>query len=76
MDNDSEENFISQQFVKENDLIDDLIKYIRESIDRYAIIIYGKHDLITYIKNSENRSQTNMVNFLAINIKRYDVILE
>jgi hypothetical protein len=46
IDNNSEENFISQRFVKENDLIDDLIKYIKEFIDGYTIIIYGKHDLI------------------------------
>jgi hypothetical protein len=54
MNNNSEENFISQRFVKENGLINDLIKYIKESIDKYTIIIYGKHDLIIYIKDSEN----------------------
>jgi hypothetical protein len=54
VNNNSEENFISQRFVKENGLIDDLIKYIEKFIDGYAIIIYRKHDLIIYIKNSEN----------------------
>jgi hypothetical protein len=54
MNNDSEKNFISQRFVKENDLISDLIKYIKKFIDRYTIIIYGKHDLIIYIKDLEN----------------------
>jgi hypothetical protein len=54
INNNSEENFISQRFVKENGLISDLIKYIKKSIDGYTIIIYRKHDLITYIKNSEN----------------------
>jgi hypothetical protein len=54
MDNDFEENIISQRFVKENDLISDLIEYMKEFIDGYAIIIYGKHDLIIYIKNLEN----------------------
>jgi hypothetical protein len=54
MDNNSEENFISQRFVKENNLISDLIKRIRKFIDGYAIIIYGKHDLIIYIKNLGN----------------------
>jgi hypothetical protein len=76
IDNNFEENFISQRFVKENDLIGDLMKCIRKSIDRYTIIIYGKHDLIIYIKDSENQNQTNIINFLAINIERYDVILE
>jgi hypothetical protein len=75
INNNSEENFISQRFVKENDLINDLIKYIEKSIDRYTITIYGKHDLITHIKNSENQNQTNIINFLATNIKRYDIIL-
>jgi hypothetical protein len=54
MNNNSEENFISQRFVKENDLINDLVEYIRKSIDGYAVIIYRKHDLIIHIKNSEN----------------------
>jgi hypothetical protein len=56
MNNDFEENFISQRFVKKNDLIDDLIKYIKEFIDKYTVIIYRKHDLIAHIKNSENQS--------------------
>jgi hypothetical protein len=30
VDNDFEENFISQRFVKENDLISDLVKYMRK----------------------------------------------
>jgi hypothetical protein len=30
MNNNSEENFISQRFVKKNDLIGDLIKYIKK----------------------------------------------
>jgi 5S rRNA maturation endonuclease (ribonuclease M5) len=75
IDNDSEGNFIFQRFVKENDLINDLIKYIKKFINGYAITIYRKHDLITYIKNLENQNQTNIVNFLAINIKRYDIFL-
>jgi hypothetical protein len=54
INNNFEENFIFQRFVKENDLISDLIKYIEKSIDGYAITIYRKHDLITHIKNSEN----------------------
>jgi hypothetical protein len=54
MDNDFEENFISQRFAKKNGLNNDLIKYMKKSIDGYTIIIYGKHDLIIYIKNSEN----------------------
>jgi hypothetical protein len=45
-------------------------------MDRYTITIYRKHDLITYIKNSENQNQTNIVNFLAADIERYDVILK
>jgi hypothetical protein len=55
MDNNSEENFISQRFVKKNDLIGDSIKYIKKFIDRYAVIIYRKHDLIIYIKKSKNQ---------------------
>jgi hypothetical protein len=54
MNNDSEKNFIFQRFVKENDLISNLMKYIKEFIDGHAIIIYGKHDLITHIKDSGN----------------------
>jgi hypothetical protein len=54
IDSDSEENFISQRFVKKNDLINNLIKCIKKFIDEYTIIIYGKHDLIIYIQNSEN----------------------
>jgi hypothetical protein len=54
MDNNFKENFISQRFVKKNDLIGDLIGCIEEFIDEYTIIIYRKHDLIIYIKNSEN----------------------
>jgi hypothetical protein len=54
IDNDSEENFISQRFVKKNGLISDPIKYIGKSIDEHTITIYGKHDLITYIKDSGN----------------------
>jgi hypothetical protein len=76
MNNDFEENFISQRFVKENNLISDPIKRIKKSIDRYAITIYRKHDLITHIKNSENQNQTNIVNFLAANMERYDIILK
>jgi hypothetical protein len=45
-------------------------------IDGYTIIIYGKYDLITYIKDLENQNQTNIVNFLAADIKRYDIILK
>jgi hypothetical protein len=56
VNNDSEENFIFQRFVKENDLISDLIKYIEKFIDGYTIIIYRKHDLIIYIKNLENQN--------------------
>jgi hypothetical protein len=56
MNSNSEENFISQRFVKKNGLISDSIKCIRESIDKYTIIIYGKHDLITYIKDLRNQS--------------------
>jgi hypothetical protein len=54
MNNNSEENFIFQRFVKENSLISDLIKRIRKFIDGYTIIIYGKHDLVIYIKDSGN----------------------
>jgi hypothetical protein len=54
INNNSEENFISQRFVKKNDLINDPIKYIKKSIDGYTVIIYRKHDLIIHIKNSEN----------------------
>jgi hypothetical protein len=54
INNNFEENFISQRFVKENDLINDLIRRIEESIDGYTITIYRKHDLIIHIKNSEN----------------------
>jgi hypothetical protein len=76
INNNSEENFISQRFVKENDLIDYSIKYIKEFIDRYTVTIYRKHDLIIYIKDSENQNQTNIKNFLATHMERYDVILE
>jgi hypothetical protein len=76
VDSDSEENFISQRFVKENNLISDLIKYIEKYIDGYGIIIYRKHDLIIYIKNSGNQNQTNIINFLTINMERYDIILK
>jgi hypothetical protein len=54
MNNSSEENFISQRFVKENDLINDLMKRMKKSIDKYTVVISRKHDLIIYIKNSEN----------------------
>jgi hypothetical protein len=54
MDNNLKENFISQRFVKKNGLISDLMKRIKKFIDRYAVIIYGKHDLIIHIKNLEN----------------------
>jgi hypothetical protein len=54
MNNNSEENFIFQRFVKKNDLISDPIERMEEFIDRYTVIIYGKHDLITHIKDSEN----------------------
>jgi hypothetical protein len=54
MDNGFKENFIFQRFVKENDLISDSIKCIKKFIDGYTITIYGKHDLIIHIKNSEN----------------------
>jgi hypothetical protein len=56
IDSDSEKNFISQRFVRENGLINDSVKYIKEFIDGYTIIIYKKHDLIIYIKNSENQN--------------------
>jgi hypothetical protein len=62
--------------VKKNDLINDLIKYIEKSIDKYTITIYGKHDLITYIKDLENQNQTNIINFLITNMERYDIILK
>jgi hypothetical protein len=76
MNSDSEENFISQRFVKENDLINDLIKYIRKFIDRYTVTIYRKHDLIIYIKDLGNQNQTNIINFFAADMERYDIILE
>jgi hypothetical protein len=76
MDNNSEENFISQRFVKKNDLIGDPIKCMKKFIDGHTIIIYKKHDLITHIKNLRNQNQTNIINVLAANIKRYDIILE
>jgi hypothetical protein len=56
VNNNSEENFISQRFVKENGLISDPIKYIEEFINKYTVIIYGKHDLIIYIKNLQNQN--------------------
>jgi hypothetical protein len=76
VDNSSEENFISPRFVKKNDLISDLMKYKKNSIDRHTVTIYRKHDLITYNKNSENQNQTNIVNFLATNMERYGIILK
>jgi hypothetical protein len=75
MDSGSEENFISQRFVKENDLISDLMKRMKESINEYTVTIYRKHDLIIHIKDSENQSQTNIINFLIANMERYDIIL-
>jgi hypothetical protein len=54
MNSSFEENFISQRFVKENDLIGDSIEYIEKFIDEYTITIYGKHNLVIHIKNSEN----------------------
>jgi hypothetical protein len=56
VNNNSKKNFISQRFVKKNDLIDNPVKRIKEFIDGYTITIYGKHDLIIYIKNSENQN--------------------
>jgi hypothetical protein len=76
VDNSSEENFIFQRFVKENGLINDSVERIRKSINEYTVTIYGKYDLIIYIKNSENQSQTNIVNFFTANMERYDIILE
>jgi hypothetical protein len=52
MNNNSEENPISQRFVKENDLINDLIKHMKKFIDKHTVIIYKKYDLVTYIKDS------------------------
>jgi hypothetical protein len=75
VNNGSKENFISQRFVKENDLIGDPIGRMGESIDGYAVTIYGKHDLVTHIKDSGNQNQTNVVNFLAADMERYDIIL-
>jgi hypothetical protein len=75
IDNNFKKNFISQRFVKKNDLNNDSIKCIKKFIDGYTITIYKKHDLIIHIKNSENQNQTNIVNFLAANMERYDIIL-
>jgi hypothetical protein len=49
---------------------------MKEFIDRHTIIIYEKHDLIIHIKNSGNQNQTNIVNFLAVDMKQYDIILK
>jgi hypothetical protein len=76
VDSDSEENFISQRFVKKNGLIGDPIKYIKKFIDEYTITIYGKHDLIIHIKDSGNQNQTNNINFLAADMERHYIILE
>jgi hypothetical protein len=54
MNNNFEENFIFQRFVKKNNLISNLIERIKKSIDGHAVTIYKKHDLITHIKNLEN----------------------
>jgi hypothetical protein len=75
IDNNFEKNFIFQRFVKKNDLIDDSVKCMEEFINEYTITIYGKYDLIIYIKNSENQNQTNIVNFLTANMEWYDIIL-
>jgi hypothetical protein len=75
INNDFKENFISQRFVKENNLISDLMGRMKKFIDRYAIIIYGKYDLIIHIKDSQNQNQMNIINFLATDIERYDIIL-
>jgi hypothetical protein len=56
INNSSEENTISQRFVKENNLIGDSIRRMEESIDKYTITIYRKHDFIIHIKNSENQN--------------------
>jgi hypothetical protein len=56
MNNDSEKNFISQRFVKKNDLISDPVECIKKSIDEHTVTIYEKHDLIIHIKNSENQN--------------------
>jgi hypothetical protein len=43
-----------QRFVKENGLIGNLIRYMKESIDGCTVIIYEKYVLIIHIKDSEN----------------------
>jgi hypothetical protein len=56
MNNNFKENYISQRFVKENSLISNLIERIKESIDKYTVTIYRKHDLIIHIINSKNQN--------------------
>jgi len=64
----TDEDLISQRFMKENSLEITLIRRIRIIIDKHHIIIYKSHNIIIKTKDSRNEVRATQRTFYATNI--------
>ena len=73
----TEKIFVSQAFIKNSELSESDIMFTQtRAIDEPMISFYEKHDLKLTLTNSRARKRTKFLKAYAVDMNRYDFILE
>jgi len=71
----TDEDLISQRFIKKNSLEITPVGCIETTVDEYHITIYKSYNIITKAKDFRNEIGVTQRTFYATDIQYYDVIL-
>ena len=71
----TENEIISQRFVKQNGLQETPVGRIKGAVDGHKITIYGSHNLLIKAKDYHNVTQHARRTFYATDMQHYDIIL-
>jgi hypothetical protein len=75
LNTDAQGNFLSQRVAAEEGLRADPTTVGAVATDGHMITVYGRHAVDTVAIDSKGVSQSSLIPYIAINIKRYDAIL-
>jgi hypothetical protein len=70
----TENEIISQRFVKQNGLQKTPVRPMGIAIDRHRVTIYGTHDLLFKVKDYHNVTQYTRRTFYVTDMQHYDII--
>jgi hypothetical protein len=71
----TENEIISQRFIKQNGLQETPVRRMKIAIDRHRITIYRSHNLLIKAKDHHNVTQHARRTFYATDMQHYDIIL-